>query len=651
MKYIEEPLRQHQRKPAIIAIAAACILAGGTTPGWGVVLDDENRMTVVLQGGTQVSLIGEATATSGTKGNRYYYLPVNLRLARRADKTPEFLLLKYTTESRAEKGGVQGGLLHFLTEWGLEPQQEEELRGKLKKEHGNAELMGAVPVMPDGDTGSFQIISATLTDKSFAPSVIASGKAPLVPGGKAAAAARLTAEGAQLLDATLSKSRSIADVTLQLSYAYETLVPAARGRITFDWSKLEKQQESLDAEYKRKQTGTRKTSLLGITVSSSPTYSYSYDEMKQQYDFLVDKKIITMQWDETIKDDRLNKIRDAFFQYFVNAMAQPAQPEGGTPPPPSKEEKEKHPNIRYGNSYRFKQTSIKSAYSRKTTSFEFNGRLTISRPHPLTGNIGEWYDGVRDNPKCVASVNLNDPFFQHRDIKVVVDLVGKDVFESMVNYVTINVRKKRSSGRPFEDHATIDADYLKTKGVAVNFTYARGEDTDADVYEYQSQWSLRGGYLFPADPPWVKGNWEGVTLKSPIEPHTIEVEADLEAMKSSHISRITAQVHYPRFGEEVEENIPISASQGQALISRKLYFDAGTRGYAYRLIVNHDKQGKLVLPWSARLGDDYIKANIPEDLLVEGSPAGKTAKDAGTAVPAGGVEKVLKNYDKIFGDH
>ena len=54
------------------------------------------------------------------KTNRYYYLPPgsSLRLSKRparpgqseAERTPEFLFVKYTTEERAEAGGVQGGI-------------------------------------------------------------------------------------------------------------------------------------------------------------------------------------------------------------------------------------------------------------------------------------------------------------------------------------------------------------------------------------------------------------------------------------------------------------------------------------------------------------------------------------------------------------
>ena len=97
---------------------------------------------------------------------------------------------------------------------------------------------------------------------------------------------------------------------------------------------------------------------------------------------------------------------------------------------------------------------------------------------------------IRDSPKCVAAVNLNDPFFQYRDVHFVLDLEAKEMFDEAVNYVTVNVRKRRSTGAPFNSSVTINAQHLKDKGVTATVTYARGTDTNPDTYEYQAQWSL-----------------------------------------------------------------------------------------------------------------------------------------------------------------
>jgi hypothetical protein len=277
-----------------------------------------------------------------------------------------------------------------------------------------------------------------------------------------------------------------------------------------------------------------------------------------------------------------------------------------------------------------------------------NSRLAIKKPITLVGNLGSWYDGVRNNPNCVAAVNLNDPFFQHRDIDFILDLDAKDMFEQEANYVTINVRKTRSSGNPFEDRVTIDEKYVKEKGINATMTYARGEDTNPDAYEYQTQWSFRGGRLWPDNASWQKGSWEGVTLAAPIAPRTIEVEGDLEAMKASDIARITVQIHYPKLGAEVEDNLGISVAKNEATTSKKIFMDRDAKGYAYRLIVDHKTEGKLATPWSAKVGDDYIYAQIPKDMLQ--LPELKAeAKDAARNVVTSAKDKVLAKFSELLG--
>ncbi|MGH9888636.1 MAG: hypothetical protein ACREBE_24095, partial [bacterium] len=273
-----------------------------------------------------------------------------------------------------------------------------------------------------------------------------------------------------------------------------------------------------------------------------------------------------------------------------------------------------------------------------------NVRLPVRHPLQVVGNLGSWYDAVHDNPKCVASVNLNDPFFQHRDIHFILDLDAKEMFDSAVNYVTVNVRKPRTAGNAFEDHVTIDAKYLQEKGINASVTYARGEDKNPDQYQYQAQWSLRGGVIYPKDPAWQTGRWEGVTLAPPIMPRTIEVEGGLEDMAQNNITRITVQVHYRRFGQETEENISVSPVQGQALVAKKIFVDRGEKGYAYRIIANHKTEGKLALPWAPRLGDDYIYATIPPELMDDKSSLKAVAKEAAKDIINSAKEKVLERF-------
>jgi hypothetical protein len=380
-------------------LLVGCVLLLGAAIASGVVLDDENRLTIVLDDGTQVHLLGESTSTSGKLSNKYYYLPVNLRLTEREDKTPEFLFTKYVTEKTDGKENISGALLHFLMTYGLTPDQEKELKQKLDKDHNKAELLGAVRMEDSAEAGSFKVISGTLGDSSMAPSVITSGKAPLMAGQKIAVASRLSSDGAQLLGSTFEKTRSITDVSIALDLAYTTLAPAARGRIVFDWSKLETHSDTLEAEYKKTKVGstTSKASFLGITIwkSTTPEYAYSYDEMRSQYDFLAENKVVKLEFDELVADERVSKIREAFFQYFLNTFAEESEPGPGEVAPPGEKEKEQMPDIKQGRHYKYKKTSIQRSVGRKTQVFDLGYRMDIKCPDQIVGNLASWYDGVR----------------------------------------------------------------------------------------------------------------------------------------------------------------------------------------------------------------------------------------------------------------
>ena len=643
-------LRLILRRAAAAGLLAlfVCLSAAGAH---AVTLDEDNQLSVVLDGGQIVQLIGEATDSPTVRSSRFYYLPFNLRLSQRPDGTPEFLFLKFTTEQR---GGASGGLMHFLMEWGPTPALDAELRAKLRRLNPSAELMGPVPLQPAADGGTFKIISGTLDDKSLTPSVVTSGNAPLVPGGKAAAAARLNADGAQLLAATFERARSITDASIRLDYGYTTLAPAAKGYIEFDWSKLEEERESLATKYRRRTTGTTRTEdcfLFFCASSSRENYAYSYEEVREHYKFLIENQVIKLQFDELVSDERVTKIREAFFQFFLNSMTKPADRDEAPPPAPTPTPTGESGglNNRQGTSYTYNQSAVSRALSRRVQRFDLNYRTSFRRPFSMVGNLASWYNGVRDNPKCVSTVVLNDPFFQHRDINFILDLNAKEIFEEAINYVTINVRKRRSDGRPFEDRVTIDAKHLTEKGIKATLTYARGEDTNPDLYEYQVQWSTRGGKVFPADPPWERGNWEAVTLSAPVVPRTIEVEGDLEAMKASDITRVTVQLHYRRFGQEMEENIQLSTVENKPVVSRRIFMDPGARGYAYRLVLNHKTEGKLALPWAARVGDNYVYATISPELL-QRPTLKEAAKEAGRNALNSATDRVLERFSELVGE-
>ena len=604
------------------------------------VLDSENKLSLTLSDGTQVTLFGKAISLSNRKSKDFYYLPTEPRLSVKQDGTPQFMFMKYMTDETAEQGGISGALMHMMMEWGLTPVQRIEVESILKAGKQGAVkgsvLKGAADVVPDGDH-SFKVISAVLSDDKLAPVVVTSSKAPTLPGSKIAVATKLDANGAQLMAASFEKGRSITDLSIELGFKYTVRMPAAKGYARIHWDKMKTHFEQDSATYKETRRKKSRGGVFGFAADAlfgkrTVVTSRSYDEMHSVIDSLIEKEYIVLKWEESMSDDRITKMREAFYEYFLDKMSNTENTDQMAPPTPR--EKEAMPNIKYGKRYTFNRTFFESSFKSGTKTFYFDAKLAVDKYFSVTGNLASWYNGVRDNKNCVSSVYLNDPFFQHRDINFILDLDAEDIFADEVNYVTVNVRKKRKSGHDFMKSLTFDRAYLKENGIAGSISYARGDDKNGDVYEYKTQWSLRGGNLYPENPLYVKGDWEGVTLYPPIVPRTIEFEADIQELAEMGLRMVTLQVRYYKFGKEVETNIPISVYKGEGYVSKTIYTDKDTQGYAYRLVFTSkdSKKGKMALEWDAKVNDDYVYASIPDELKDEDTDFIDKAIEAGKAI-------------------
>lgn len=617
-------------------------------------LDGDNRLSVTLDDGTEVTLLGKAKTTSNVFTGEYYYLPTGLKLSSRPDGVPEFMFMKYTTEKDASAGGVQGALLHFLMQWGLTAQQEAKLLSKVNeklavkkkdpakgvrfKKITTVKIMGPIDVQPLPE-GSFQIYSASLSDPESAK-LITSGRAPSLEGGKAVVASKMDPETAQLMAASFEETSSIADLSVTLGYQYSVMMPAIDASIVINWTKVSEVFDSLSTVYKH----SKKTkNYLFYKTSSS---KYSYDEMHEIYQSSIDRKAVRVNIiDQSLGDETSAMVLEAFMNYFTNALTD-RDMEIPSIPPDGKEDDT--PNTQRGNYYTYNKVKTEKKVEKGLETISLKYRRAVPRFIDVTGNLRSWYNGVEDNPSCVSSINLNDPFFQHRNINFILDMDAEGMFGEAVNYVTVAIRKKRSSGNDFSDSFTMDKKYINEKGTSAMLTYARGEDDNPDVFEYKAQWSLRGGKTFPENPAWVKGDWEGVTLAAPVTQRTIMVDSDIDVLKENEIGAVAVQLRYNQFGKEKQTNVMIIPSKEISFVEKNIYIDENTNGYAYRLVITHKSKGKFALPWEVKMSDNYIYTTIPEEFSDSESEIYKEAKQEAQDIASKAKEKVLDKFEELF---
>jgi len=610
-----------------------CILTIIPNSSNSQVLDYTNRVNVKLEDGTDVNLIGEWNANGPT--NKYYYLPTNLRLSFKSEDptTPEFLFMKFTSDD-SNGEDMKGALLHFLMEWGLTEFQKAEaeihLKAKvqtLKQTNSifgkvlNPKIIGSVDVQPDGEA-SFRIISATLNNKA---NVITSGLAPVMPGSKIAVAAKLDKTDSQLLDNTFSKARSITDLSIQLFFKYSMMRPAIQGEAIIDWTQISKQVEKFKASGRLKPDETCKD------CDDDSKDEYVSDKiMHEFYNELTKTKAISIKTVDLLSTEKTQELMEQFYSMVTNMIATPVHTNDPAPDDEMKMSNTEDLQSVYKNAenWNIKMDKIRTKVQKGYEKITLNHTASLPANMYILGNMASWYNGVKSNKKCVNSVNLNDPFYQTRLINFIVDQESVKLFDEEVNYVTLQVRKRRSNGNPFEKSISISKLILKDKGLYATTNYARGEDKDPSVFEYKSLWSLKGGMLYPTSPDWEVGDWESITLTAPVAPREIEVEVDLDKMKQMGFRRAAVQLRYKKYGEEVETNIPISIatlSPEFPIVKKFIYTDRNTRGYAYRIILTHETEGKLVFDWVPSINDDDVFISLSDELTNKNS---KLFKDA-----------------------
>ncbi|HSL17299.1 MAG TPA: hypothetical protein VLB51_05270 [Methylomirabilota bacterium] len=557
----------------------------------------------------------------GTAGpeKRYYYLPPPPRVAVDAEGRPQFLFMKFTSDRSAEEGGVTGGILHFLCEYGLTPEQELELGRKLADKVKGAKVMGAVRMEPGDGDSTFRIISATMSEGGFTQQIVASGKAPLLPGQKVAAAARLDAVGAVLIEESLKRPTS--DISIEFELAYTSYLPAFDGTITFDWEKFEAHVDDWMQSYEH--TSKRTDWNVG-KARYNRDHTYTSEEIRELYDFMCEHEAIRMEWTESIVDERLEAIRQAFFRFMETNFFE-RQPFEIPEDEEDLDEQMTTPEER-GNRSRFDRFVARGEEAMVNKTINMRATLPVKVEYVTVGNIsGTWYrDARRGHPELFAEVNVDDPFFQQRRVAFTLDLDAIEVFDEAINFVTVEVRKDRASGRDFHTSFTLTKDEIAANGTSREVTYAKMRDDSPEVFEYLVRWSLRGGVEWPSRPTWTEGQWEGVTLTPPVLPLNVEAEADLAELEELGFTRATVEVRYTQFGNEVTESrgLALSPAKGEPLASVMIFRDREDTDWDYRINLYHKRLGRRQSRWMSGGEDGYVYCTIPQDVAEEVMAAG-----------------------------
>ncbi|WP_394750113.1 hypothetical protein [Spongiimicrobium salis] len=542
----------------------------------------------------------------------YYYIPRHPRLSINEKGDFEFLCMKYVGAEKKDNGG----LFHALFEFRMEEKILQKLEKKLGAKVKGATIKGPVPLMEtmkDGEAalGSFRVISSILTDtlskNAFTQNLITSGRAPFTPGSKAVLAAKLNQEGSTLLWETFKGSAS--DVSVAVSGYYEAVVKAYNAVVTAE----------MDRVYEH-----------FSEVSKTETL-FTHDEVSNAIDSLYSNGTIKIDVLDRTKGlgvkSELKNILQIVTDKIINLMFDTetgwsAEPELETPA----ETKDKTgkgvlSGFAFGPASMFIpdiQHIVKKRKDIKARRFrlDLTESTTIKVPFYTAGNLGGLYENFQDNPKYFRIVDMLDNDFEKQEVIFQLDGDFVESFEELVNFVTVNFRKKYGSERDdFTHQLYFNANDIKAGKLYKSISFPRlGLKTyDWQEYEYQISWSLRGASEFAgSNKAWIKARDKAIVISPPFQKIEVAIDMDKQQFIDENIVTIGVDFAADFLGKtQMVKSLTLRTSGEENNKNATLFFDHQGE-VAYRTVL-YSKNGTKIKGPHQSLERGYLYLTPPKN--------------------------------------
>ena len=512
-----------------LAFATACFVINVTH---GIVKYDEGRLEI---DGIQLFQDSE-------NSNAYYYLPPYPGISVLESGAFEFLCIKYVgVHGKASSGG----LFHVLVKFSLSDQELQALEKKLREKFPSARVMGAVPMMEEegDDAPGFRIVSTVLNTgegNQFTTNLISSGKAPFLPGSKAAIAAHLTPDGATLLWNSLEGPTSDVSIVVEGYFraklkAYKATVRANLELVYNHFSSFRNKQ----SRFSRDQATDILDSLCqqGVIDIDVADLSTGLDIETEAYENILN--IIT------------EKVISQMFDVKSGWAAMPAL-EKSAQPTSLKERYQRGAFVRFfaGDGAQQYVPDDQMVLKKKTEirSFHFyldlNQSTVIKVPVYAAGNIRGFYDEYKTDKRYFRVVDMNDADFQQREVHF--QIAGNFIqsFGDFIDQVTVLVQKDYpgESAHNFSGTLLFNKSKIDSGKIVQSLAYHRLGDRSDNwlTYKYKAGWKFIGVDSLITSPAkdWQKADLSTVSLEPPLNRTEIEIGIDKQLLAQRGIQTV-----------------------------------------------------------------------------------------------------------------
>lgn len=282
--------------------------------------------------------------------------------------------------------------------------------------------------------GRFTLISSILSSEkkgALVRSVISTGEAPVLEGGRIALSFEMDPSRSKLL--LESFKMNTPDVSVIFEMTFEGLSDAYDAKLKVNWNDV----------YSSEMIN-QKTNILFVSNDVSKTYN---ELRKNQAVELVSSG----------SDERMEIIVDHAYRKLTEMLFAPIDPEKL----PKQEQLEANEKVNsqidlLGIGSLTKALSINSnkLYQLKefkysgNTVLNFNSRLSIERYHTMVFNMGDLFKKYGDDIRFFRDINMDDPTFQQREILINIDGDVMPEFDKIIDNVTVILKKNHEQSIP-----------------------------------------------------------------------------------------------------------------------------------------------------------------------------------------------------------
>lgn len=470
----------------------------------------------------------------------YVHLPAAVRLAEDEQGRPQFSFVRYVINTSGDSASASsiteargGGVLTFLVELETPAAMVQEAGAALRQQVGNPRVSLRGPIVCS--EGRYTLVSSVLQPgrESSSRHALATGRAPVLEGNRLALSFDLDPERATLL--LKSFAMATPDVSLLFDLTFTGLTDAYRADLTVNWSEVRKS----------------KTFSAGATAYFvSADIGVAIDELRR-----TQAVELRTAGNDPVTEGLLNTV----YGRLLDLLFKPVEPERVPPAERgglmdalgtmfgSGSAMSSRKMLGYGAELAYQIRDIRSEGRSVMT---FDHRASVQRHHSIAFNLGDFERTHGSDPRHFRTVNLGDAAFQQREVQVGVDGALLPELQSVINSITVTMRKTHSNGEQTLRELVLDRHNASGSTAGLRMVYGWNDDRDRVAwlgYDYRTRWSFRGGGVHATD--WIRSEAPMIDLFAPYERHVIQLAGDPDALRARGVRAVVVEIDYPFFGE------------------------------------------------------------------------------------------------------